>query len=73
VQVHDLSNNDYQSSEILLIHDGVEAYLTEYAIVYTDGSLASFNGDINGGNVRLLATPTNNTNEIKVIRTNLIA
>jgi hypothetical protein len=73
VQVHDLANNDYQSSEILLIHDGVEAYLTEYAIVYTDGSLASFNGDINGGNVRLLATPTNNTNEIKVIRTNLIA
>lgn len=73
VQVHDTANNDYQSSEILLIHDGVDPYITEYAIVFTNGSLATFNADINGGNTRLLVTPTNNTNEIKVIRTNLIA
>lgn len=73
VQVHDTANNDYQASEILLIHDGVDPYITEYAIVYTGGSLAIFNADINGGNARLLVTPTNNTNEIKVIRTNLIA
>jgi hypothetical protein len=73
VQVHDTANNDYQASEILLIHDGVDPYITEYAIVFTTGSLATFNADINGGNARLLVTPTNNTNEIKVIRTNLIA
>lgn len=73
VQIHDTSNNDYQSSEILIIHDGVDAYLTEYAIVFTDASLASFSADLNGGNIRLLVTPVNNNNEIKVVRTNLIA
>ena len=45
--------------------------MTEYAIVYTSISLASFNADIAGGNVRLLVTPTNNTNTIRVVRTAL--
>jgi hypothetical protein len=68
VQVHDTINNDYHTSEILLIHDGTTAYITEYAIVFTDTSLASFDADISGGNVRLLVTPTNATNSIKVSR-----
>jgi hypothetical protein len=73
IQIHDTGNNDYQTSELLLIHDGVTAYLTEYAIVYSDASLASFNADISGGNVRLLVTPVNTDNDITVVRTTLIA
>lgn len=71
VQVHDTANNYYHSCEILLVHDGATVYMTEYAIVYTSISLASFNADIAGGNVRLLVTPTNNTNTIRVVRTAL--
>lgn len=71
VQVHDTGNNYYHTSEILLVHDGVNVYMTEYAIVYTSVSLASFNADISGGNVRLLVTPTNATNTIRVVRTAL--
>lgn len=72
VQVHDTANNYYHSCEILLIHDGATVYMTEYAIVYTSISLASFNADISGGNVRLLVTPTNNTNTIRVVRSALL-
>ncbi len=72
VQVHDTANNYYHSCEILLIHDGATVYMTEYAIVYTSVSLASFNADIAGGNVRLLVTPTNNTNTIRVVRSALL-
>lgn len=72
VQVHDTANNYYHSCEILLIHDGATVYMTEYAIVYTSASLATFNADINGGNVRLLVTPTNNTNTIRVVRSALL-
>ena len=72
VQVHDTANNYYHSCEILLIHDGATVYMTEYAIVYTSISLASFNADISGGNVRLLVTPTNNTNNIRVVRSALL-
>jgi hypothetical protein len=68
VQVHDTANNDYHACEILLIHDGTTAYITEYAIVYSDASLATFNADISGGNARLLVTPINTTNTIRVVR-----
>lgn len=68
IQVHDTVNNYYHSSEVLLTHDGSTTYLTEYAIVFSNVSLASFNADINGGNVRLLVTPTNATNTIKISR-----
>jgi hypothetical protein len=71
VQVHDTANNDYHACEILLIHDGTTAYITEYAIVYSDISLAAFNADISGGNARLLVTPTNTTNTIRVVRSAL--
>jgi hypothetical protein len=71
VQVHDTANNYYHSCEILLIHDGSTVYMTEYAIVFTSVSLATFNADISGGNVRLLVTPTNNTNTIRVVRSAL--
>jgi hypothetical protein len=63
VQAHDTVTNNYQTSEILLIHDGSTAYLTEYAIIYTSGSLGSFDAAIVGGDVRLNVTPasTNST------------
>ena len=48
----------YQTSEVLVIHDGDSSYGTEYAVIKTGNSLASFDTDINSGNVRLLATPT---------------
>ncbi len=72
VQVHDTANNYYHSCEILLIHDGATVYMTEYAIIYSSVSLASFNAEIAGGNVRLLVTPTNNTNTIRVVRSALL-
>ena len=53
------SGSTYQSTEILLIHDGTTVYKTEYATVYTGAVLATFDADINSGNLRLLCTPTN--------------
>ena len=48
-----------QVSEILMVNDGTNAYATEYGQIYTAGeSLASYDVDISGGSMRLLATPT---------------
>jgi hypothetical protein len=52
---------DRQMSEIMIVHDGTTAYATEYAQIYTNGSLATFDVDISAGNIRLLATPTSAT------------
>ena len=52
---------DRQVSELLVVHDGTTASATEYAQVYTNASLATFNVDINSGNVRVLATASSTT------------
>lgn len=71
IQIHDTINNHYHTSELLLIHDGVNVYTTEYAIVYSNASLATFSADISGGNVRLLVTPVNTINTIRVFRSGI--
>jgi len=52
-------SNAYHATEILLMHDGTDCYVTEYATIYSGSSLISFNANISGGSVRLLATPAN--------------
>lgn len=47
---------DYQSSEMLVVHNDTTSVSTEYAVVQTNGSLATLSTDINSGNVRLLIT-----------------
>lgn len=60
----------YMSEELLLTHDGTTVYLTEYALVNTVATFCTFDADISGGNVRLLATPTTNAT-FKVARSML--
>jgi hypothetical protein len=55
-------------------HDGSTAVSTEYGQVATDTALATFDVDISGGNVRLLATPAStNSMTFKVMSTQLLA
>ena len=48
---------DRSITEIVITHDGTTAIATEYAQVNTTSALATFDVDISGGNVRILATP----------------
>ena len=55
------SSTWYQGQEIIVVHDGSNVWMTEYAQVLTGGlgqTLSTFEADINSGNIRLLATPT---------------
>jgi hypothetical protein len=49
--------------ELLVTHDGTTAVATQYGSVWTSGELATYDVDISGGNVRILATSvsTNST------------
>ena len=58
----------YHATEILLIHDGSNVYMTEYGTIYTNSSLGTFDGSILSGNVRLTVTPTNTNTTIKAQR-----
>ena len=60
-------------SELLITHNGTTAVATEYGQVATSSALATYDVDINGGNVRLLATPVStNATTFKVMKLLLI-
>jgi hypothetical protein len=46
---------EIQTSDVKVIHTATDAYLSEFAIVYSSGFLASFSGQVSGGVVSLQA------------------
>ena len=69
-QLQVTSGSSYHTSEFIIVHDGTSTYNTEFAIITTGNSLASFDSDISGGNVRLLVTPSStNSKTFKAVRT----
>jgi hypothetical protein len=61
---------EYETREALVVHDGTNAYITEYAIVYTgSGMLGDATVQMNGGNVELVYTANAAGTSVKVIST----
>jgi hypothetical protein len=60
----------FQASEILVIHTGTDAFMTDYAVIKSNGNtLATFTVDVAGDNIRLRATASaSDTVTIKAIR-----
>ena len=68
IQVQISQGSDYQSSDLLLVHNGSVSNIIEYGSIATNGYLCTFSSDINGGNARLLVTMTSGLpGTIKVI------
>ena len=61
ITAHDSAATERSITELLITHDGTTAVATEYAQVNTATALATFDVDISGGNVRILATPAAQT------------
>ena len=69
IQLHAPSVDEYEISELFIMHNGGEAYLTEYAIINQGVRLAQYSASIFNNTVRLLCSPTYGTNSVKVFRT----
>jgi hypothetical protein len=71
VQITQGSN--YQMSEIVVIHNGTNVFMTEYAVVETNGSLATLSSNISGSDVRLVVTMGSSSSAvIKTQRTSIV-
>ena len=66
------STADYQTTEIVLVQDATNVWLTEYGSIQTGPSLGTFTADISGGDVRLLFTAVNSINTIRSVRYGII-
>lgn len=62
----------YQCSEILVLHDGTNSYVTEYATLTTNGTQGVFSTNINSGSIQLLVTPTQTTSTVTFQRTSIV-
>jgi hypothetical protein len=62
---------DYQVQEILLLQDGIDTYLTQYAQLLSgnDLVLTTYDADLNSGNMRLLVSPTYTNTTFKIYGT----
>jgi len=72
VQVTDNDYSWYHTSQIMIIHDGIKAFKSEYNIVVTQQKLGEFDCVVNSGNVELNFSPFYISDKnIKVIRTSI--
>lgn len=75
VQIKQGSN--YHSAEVLLLHDGSDVFMTEYAAIWNDSIIGTLDAAVNTGNVILTLTPTaaavaaNTQIQVRIIRTTL--
>jgi hypothetical protein len=69
INVTDLTYGQYQSSEILLVHDGNLVRIVEYAIIATSTNpIVTLDASISGNNVVLNATALSADNLIRVLK-----
>jgi len=65
--------SNYQVSEIMVIQDGTNTYMTEFAVIETNGALGTFTSSISGSNAVLTVTMGSATSAtINIQRTLLV-
>ncbi len=58
--IEDTTNNEYQTSEIILVRNSTNSSITEFGIICSSTTLGEFTTDISGSDCRLLFTPNPN-------------
>jgi len=56
ISINNTTTNEVESTEVLVVHDGTTAFITEFNTMITNAEatpLVTFTADISGGNVRL--------------------
>jgi len=61
-----------QVTEILVVHDSITAYATEYAIIRTNGNIFNLEVDIDSNNVRLKTTSSSSNSTTYKVTSNLV-
>ena len=74
IQAYNTITGHRTISEMLIVHDGTTANATEYGIVNTSTAIATYDVDINSGNIRIIATAaTSQSTQYKVVQTLILA
>jgi hypothetical protein len=70
--VQSKSGSDIHTTEIIIVQDATNVWITEYGSIQTGPTLGTFSADISSGDVRLLFNANNNVNTIRSVRYGII-
>jgi hypothetical protein len=69
VSIKDVTNTQYQTCEITMIHDGTTPTISVYGLVYTGASSRmNFTASISSGTITLYGTGVSANNTVKLVR-----
>jgi hypothetical protein len=72
IQAFNGVTNEYETSEIIAIHNGSNVFFTEYGSAFTgSNSFMTYNLDFNSGSVRFRATSTHSSTTVKAVLTTI--
>lgn len=57
-QIQAVQGQSYNTTEIRVIHNGSDTYMTEFATINHPSGISTYSTDCSGGNLRLLAFPS---------------
>jgi hypothetical protein len=60
---------NFGTTQISVLHDDTLAYMTEYGILNSNGTMGTFDVEVFSGNVNLRITPTDSVTSVKILRT----
>ena len=68
-QIQVTRGSQYHVTTMNVLHDGTNVFMSEFGTIKTGVTLATFDADINSGNVRLLVTPTSSDSTVfKIVK-----
>ena len=70
-QIQITQGSSYHVTTLNVLHDGSSVYLSEFGTIRTGSILASFDADIDSGNVRVRATPASDSSTVFKLSKNL--
>lgn len=65
------ANSQFHATEVLIMHDDTNAYLTEYATIFSNNDLGNVYANVNGANVELVVSPLYANSTINTVRITL--
>ena len=72
VQISDATGTAYQSTELLVLHNGTTPSISQYGTVVTGSELATFAVDVDSGNLRIRITPASTNSTVFKFKKTLI-
>jgi len=69
ISIKNTNNTDYQSTEIMVLQDDANVYITEYATLLSNATLGTFTANVDSTTVRFYIDPVYANNVIKYQRT----